>query len=171
MSGDFSSFFPGADVFSRVWSDFASQMMRSGMGMSPGKTTPEVAREARTAMFKAWNDYCDQFLRTPEFIEMMKQSLAGSIQARKQLNDSLGQIQHEVQGASRQDVDQLMLSLRHMERRLVDTMERMSDQLDRFQERLQTLERRIARSQPRPGGVSKKRDEDKPPARRERGQS
>ena len=47
-----------------------------------------------------------------------------------------------MQGVSRQDVDQIMLALRHMERRMVDGMERLSEQLDALDQRLEKLERK-----------------------------
>jgi hypothetical protein len=140
MNDDQQSPFPGPDMFTRMWSDFATQMMRAGTAFSPTSTPPQAAREMRAALFKAWSDYCDQFMRSQEFLGMMQQSLAASIQARKQLNDFLGQVQHEFQGASRHDVDQIMLSMRHMERRFVDAMERLSEQLDRLGERLERME-------------------------------
>lgn len=133
--------FPGADAFTRMWTEFASQMMASGMGFSPQSTPPEAARQARSTMFRAWNEYCDQFMRSGEFLEAMKTSLDGAMQARRQLNEFLGQMQHEFQGASRQDVDQLMASLEHLERRIVDESERISSRLDELAERVEKLER------------------------------
>jgi hypothetical protein len=134
--------FSGLDMFTRMWSDFGEKMMRNGMAFPPTQNAPEAAREMRNTMFKAWSDYCDQFMRSQEFLEMMQQSLSASVTARKQLNEFLGQVQHEMQSVSRQDVDQIMLALRHMERRMVDGMERLSEQLDALDRRLEKLERK-----------------------------
>ncbi len=142
MNEQTSNFFPGADIFTRMWSDFASKSMGAGVAFTPNSTPPEAARQMRSAMFQAWTEYCDQFMRSAEFLDMMKQSLAASIQARKQLNDFLGQVHHEFQGVSRQDMDQIMLSLRHLERRLLDSLERVSGQLDDLGQRLNKLENR-----------------------------
>lgn len=140
MSDNENPFFPGADMFTRAWSDFASQMMKAGVAFTPDSAPPQAAKEIRSAMFKAWGDYCDQFMRSPEFLDMMKQSLSVSVQARKQLNDFLGQVQHDFQGASRQDVDQLMLSFRRLERRIVDEMERLTDKLGDLATRLDQIQ-------------------------------
>ena len=91
-------------------------------------------------MFKAWSDYCEQFMRTPDFLNMMKQSLSASLEARKQLNDFLARTQHELQGASRQDADQIMASIQRMEERLADGMEDMTSRLQRLEGRLEKLE-------------------------------
>ena len=142
MNNDQLGSVPGLDVFTRMWSDFATQMMKSGMTFSPNQTPPQQARDMRSAMFSSWSEYCEQFMRSDEFLGSMKQSMASSVQFRKQLNDFLGQTQHEFQGASRQDVDQIMSSLRRTERRTVDAMERLSDQLEGMSERLDKLEKK-----------------------------
>ena len=95
----------------------------------------------RSAMFKAWSEYCDQFMRSAEFLEMMKQSLTGSVQMRRQLNDYLGQVHHEFQGPSRQDVDQVLASLRQLQRRLEESTEPIAARLDEISRRLDELER------------------------------
>jgi hypothetical protein len=90
----------------------------------------------RSAALDEWARMWDQFLRSPQFLTMMQQSLAGSVQWRKQWNDWLGEVQHQFQGASRQDVDQLMLGLRHLEQRMVDVTEKLNARLDELTERL-----------------------------------
>jgi predicted nuclease with TOPRIM domain len=84
---------------------------------------------------------CDEFMRSPQFQEVMKQSLNNSIQFRKQLNDFLGRMQHEFQGTSRQDVDSLMQVMEHVERRVTDSFERLSERLDELNERLERVEK------------------------------
>jgi transposase len=146
MSNDAFPFFPGPDAFTRMWSDFSSQMMKAGAAFTPDHTPPEAARDMRAAMFRAWSDYCEQFMRSEEFLKMMKQSLSASIEARKQLNEFMGRAHHEFQGVSRQDVDQMMLSMRHMERRVVDALERLDDRLEALDQRIEALERKEHRS-------------------------
>lgn len=134
--------FPGADAFTRMWTEFASKMMGSGMGFFSQSTPPEVARQMRSTMLSAWSEYCDQFMRSDEFLTSMKRSLDVAVQARRQLNDFLGQVQHEMQGASRQDVDQVMAAIEHLERRLLNESQRLSSRLDELSRRLEELEGR-----------------------------
>ncbi len=148
--------FPAADLFTRLWSEFAGKMMSSGMAFSPGNAAPEVSRDMRTAMFRAWSDYCDQYMRSPEFLEMMKQSLGASLEARKQLNDFLGRVQHEFQGASRQDVDQMMSTLQHLEQRIVDRLDDMSAEFAQLQQRMQAIEKMTSKK----SGKKKSHSED-----------
>jgi hypothetical protein len=134
--------FPGADAFAKMWSDFAAKMATSGVAFAPGAAPPDASRQVRGAMFKAMSEACDEFMRSPQFQEMMKQSLNNSIQFRKQLNDFLGRMQHEFQGTSRQDVDSLMQVMEHVERRVTDSFERVSKRLDEIAARLDRVEKR-----------------------------
>jgi hypothetical protein len=136
------SFQQNAEMFTKFWTDFANKMATAGFAAAPGAPPPDATRQVRAAMFKAMGEACDEFMRSPQFQEMMKQSLANSIQFRKQLNEWLGQIQHGFQGTSRQDVDELMQVMKHLD-------QRMSDGFDRLSARLDTLEKRPPKSAPR----------------------
>ena len=135
------TFPPGADLFTNMWEDLASKMGAAGMAFAPAGPLSNASRQARTAMFKAMSEACDEFMRAPQFQDMMKQSLSASIQFRKQLNDWLGRVHHEFQGTSRQDVDQLMEVIGHVERRITDSVERLSSRMDQLNARLERLER------------------------------
>jgi hypothetical protein len=138
-----AGFFPTADMFTRAWSDFASKMMGAGLAFTPDSTPPDAARQMRSAMFQAWSDYFDQFMRSAEFLDMMKQSLTAATQMRRQMNDFLGQVQHDFQGASRQDLDQVIASLRNLERHVTDSTEQISAHLEKLSRRLDKLERTL----------------------------
>jgi hypothetical protein len=141
------AFPPGADPFTRMWEDFASKMGAAGMAFAPEGPLTNASRQARTAMFKAMSEACDEFMRAPQFQDMMKQSLSASIQFRKQLNDWLGRMHHEFQGTSRQDVDQLMEVIGHVERRITDSVERLASRVDQLSARLERMEH------PKPAGT------------------
>jgi hypothetical protein len=136
------SFKQNAEMFTGFWTDFANKMAAAGFAGAPGATPPDATRQVRAAMFKAMGEACDEFMRSPQFQEMMKQSLAHSIQFRKQLNEWLGQMQHEFQGTSRQGLDELMQVMKHLEHR-------MSDGFDRLTARLDALEKRPVKGAPR----------------------
>jgi hypothetical protein len=134
------AFSPGADAFIKMWGEFANKMGAAGVAFAPEATVSDASRQVRTAMFRAMSEACDEFMRAPQFQDMMKQSLSASIQFRKQLNEFLGRIHHEFQGTSRQDVDQLMEVIGHVERRVMDSFERLSSRLDELSARLERIE-------------------------------
>lgn len=129
------SFKQNAEIFTKFWTDFANKMGAAGFAVAPGATPPDATRQVRGAIFKAMGETCDEFMRSPQFQEMMKQSLASSIQFRKQLNEWLGEMQHGFQGTSRQDVDELMQVMKHLEHRMSDGFERLSARLGNLEKR------------------------------------
>jgi len=128
------------DVFGRMWTDFIKRSADAGFSFKPDAPPPEAARSMRDATIKAWAQWWDEYLRSPQFVQNMKQSMDAAIQARKQVNDWMGKAHHEMGGASRQDVDELMLTLRHVERRIADATERLGDRLASLEARLDALD-------------------------------
>jgi gas vesicle protein len=117
----------------RLWTDSVLRMTQAAAagapawlpwGAAPGPATPaDVPRQLRNAMLDAWGQWWDRFLRSPEFLETMKGSLEASTQWRKQLNEWLGNVHHQLQGVSRQDLDAVMSELQHVEERLMDAVQ------------------------------------------------
>jgi hypothetical protein len=147
---------PAPDLFTKMWSDFAAQMMRAGTSFTPERTPPDLNQEMRSAMFKAWSEYLDQFMRSPDFLQAMQQSMNTSLKARKQWNDFMGQLQHGLQLATRQDVDQVLSSLHHAERRIIDRIEELTEQLDALESKVESG----ARAKSKSGGKKKKNEDD-----------
>ena len=68
---------------------------------------PRSLGSSGTAQLKWWSDYCSRFMRSPEFLAAMRNSMAAVTESRKQANDMLGEMQHVLQGATREDIDRL----------------------------------------------------------------
>jgi uncharacterized protein YukE len=142
------NFAAGSELFVKLWSDLATKMMAAGMATPPGSNPPEAARQFRASMLKAMAESCDEFMRSPQFLDMMKQSMHGAIEYRKQMNDFLARMHHEWQGNSRQDFDQLLAALHRLETRLNDGFDRVSGRLEELDKRTSAVEL---------GGAGKKR--------------
>jgi BMFP domain-containing protein YqiC len=127
---------PGMNTFAKMWSDFVTESMRAGLSFSIDRAPPEVSRDMQSQMLKAWGDYCEKFMRSEDFLSMLKQSLSVSVEARKQFNDMLANTQHELQLASRQDVDQIMATLQRMEHSMVDYLEELAARLSDLEHKL-----------------------------------
>src|SRR3954462_13916115 len=82
-----SSPFDAAQTMANIWMDFATKI--STAGLSPESDPPQAAKQVRGAVFDSMTQYSNQFLRSPQFLQMMKQSLDASIAFRKQMNDFL----------------------------------------------------------------------------------
>ena len=137
-------FTQGQNQFQKMWTDFASKMGMAGVSFSPDTTPPDAARAMRSTFFKAWSEYCEQYMRSPEFLDSWKKAMDGAIQFRRQMNQSLGQMHHDFGGTSRQDVDHLMQSMTHLERRLVDSQERAAASVEKMAKSIAALEEKLA---------------------------
>ena len=125
----------GAD-WAGAWFDVLSKLAASVPPVGLDGVPPDVARQAQAAQLKWWNEYCSQLMRSPSFLEAMKQSMASASRSRKQANEFLGEMQHSLQGATREDIDHLSRSFRRHE-------EHASVALRDIRRRLADLSRRV----------------------------
>lgn len=149
MSDETSTKSDGAEACSRMWADFASKVAAASLSFAPSASPPEAAGQVRNALFGAAEQYWTEFMRSPEFLEAMKQAMDGAIAFRKQLNEVLTRAHHEAQGVAREDIDSVMLCIRHMETRILDRIDEVASRLDRISERLEALEgQRVPKAPP-----------------------
>ncbi len=125
-----------------IWTDFATKMMSAGMSVEPGESPPDAAKQIRGAVFEAMSQYVNQFMRSEQFLEMMKKSMDASIAWRKQMNDFLTQAHHAGQGVALGDVADLHATVRHLEQRTLDCIETICHKLDEISKRLEAIEQR-----------------------------
>lgn len=128
------------DMFTRMWSDFATKMASNGFTMPRDQSPQDAAKQMRDTFFAAWSDACEKYMRSSEFQQMMRDSMKAAIELRKQMNEQMGQMQHTMQGASRQDIDKLMQNVQNLEGRFAETYEQLVDCLEAVTTRLDKLE-------------------------------
>lgn len=151
------------DVFTRMWVDFANKMAMSSLAFQAGSTPPEAGREVRGAAFKAMSDYFEELMRSPQFLDAMKQSMDTALNLRKQFDSFLSTMQHEMQGVAREDVDSLMLTMRHMETRMLDRMEDLAGRIDALEQQLKAAKKTPANGH----AQSRRRPQPEPAAKQE----
>jgi hypothetical protein len=136
MSDETTKAYGYAEDLTKMWAEFASKVATAGFSFAPNAPPPEAAGQVRDALFRAAEQYWVEFMRSPQFLEAMKQSMDAAIAFRKQVNDFLTRTRHEAQGTARDDIDALMLCIRHLETRMLDRMDELESRLDRISERL-----------------------------------
>ena len=109
------------------------------MGMDADAPS-DAARQMRGAMFGALAQSAEQFMRSPQFLEMMRDWISASISCRKQLNQFFTGVHHSTESVAQQDVENLLLSLRHLEGRMVERTEQLVNKLESIEQRLDRLE-------------------------------
>ncbi len=125
-----------AAAFQKIWIESMSKFMQAAYSMGPESTPPEMARLIRNGVFQSLAKSWEEFMRSPQFLQGMRQWMDGMITFRKLTNDYLAGVRNELQAPSRDDIDQVLLAMRHMEKRLLDRVDELSDQMSEVQEQL-----------------------------------
>ena len=118
-----------AVAFQKIWMESATKIMQAAFTMGPNSPPPEILRQIRTGIFQALANSWEEFMRSPQFLEGMKQWTENAISFRKLSNDFMAKIRNELQAPSRDDMDSIMLTIRHVEKRLLDRIDDLAAQL------------------------------------------
>jgi hypothetical protein len=146
--------------FLRLWRESAARILEAAGTFTPETLPPEMLRRIRAGLFQALENSWNEFMRSPQFLEGMKQMMDGAVAFRRMSADFLTRMREELQAPGREDIDDVLLALREMEVRL--------------NRRVDELAAQVAKSggvvsgakEPRPGGASPKR---RPAGRRRSG--
>jgi hypothetical protein len=143
MSGETNSSSGDPSDFIRQWFDMASEVAEACRPWGIDQFSAETMRQARANAMKIWSDYWEQFLRSAPFLSAEKQCMAGGLEYRKQMHEFLGQLHHEMQFATAQDIDQLMRRLRRMGEDQREQFDEISSQLSDVAEQLEAIAERL----------------------------
>ena len=127
-------------VFAKMWSEFASKLASAGFTMPQDESPVDMAKQMRNTFFSSWTEACDRYMRSEEFLQMMRESMKAAIDLRRQLNEQLGEVHSAMQGASRQDIDRMMQSIEHLDGRVTETYEQLVECLETVSSRLDAIE-------------------------------
>jgi hypothetical protein len=133
-------------AFQKIWGETFSKLMQAGFTFSPESAPPEFLRQMRSGIFQALGQSWEHFLRSPQFMEGMKQWMDNAMAFRKMSSDFFTKVRHETQTTSREDIDSVMLAVRHMETRVLDRVEELAAQIDEVSKRLNANERGSTRT-------------------------
>src|SRR5215510_4744985 len=89
--------------FQKMWADSMSRMMHAAFASEPNSAPPEVLRQIRSGIFQALAQSWDEFMRSPQFLEGMKQWMDNAVNFRKMSNDFMAKVRNEMQAPSRED--------------------------------------------------------------------
>ena len=119
-----------------VWSKF-----------SLGSPPLEEMREMRGGMLKVLAETWDEYMRTPQFMEMMKASLNGALDLKRMARDGMNRVHEQFENPSKKDIDGVLLAIRHVEGRLLDRLEGLDDRVAKLDEKIDKVDQRIARQE------------------------
>ncbi|HKQ46768.1 MAG TPA: hypothetical protein VJZ71_01725 [Phycisphaerae bacterium] len=143
------------DPFSQFWGDFFSRV-----GMSPASAaapqTPSPSKEAVQQMqrvfFDALAKYCDDFMRSEQFLKMMKETMDRSLAFKQQVDQFLANLQRGMQSPAKADMDDLGGLLRSIEERVLSRLSALEDKVAAVEETRRTGRSAKASQAQRPSG-------------------
>jgi hypothetical protein len=136
MSDNFEKTAEQAAAFQKIWMDSMSKILQTAFAFGNNSPPPDVLKQIRSGIFQALAQSWEDFMRSPEFLESMKQWMDTAINFRKMSNDFMAKVRNEIQAPSRDDIDTVMLTVRHMEKRLLDRVEDLAGKIDQLDSRL-----------------------------------
>src|SRR5437763_15949037 len=105
MSDDFEKTAEQMAAFQKIWAESISKTMQTAFSMAPNSAPPEVLRKIRSGLFQALAQSCDEFMRSPQFLEGMKQCMDYAINFRKMSIDFMEKVRNEFHSPSGEDND------------------------------------------------------------------
>jgi len=118
-----------AAAFAKMWSDSCSRLMQAAMSYSPETAPPELLRQIRGGLMQALTQSWQEYLRSPQFLEGMKQMMDQAVAFRKFSAEVLTKTRHATEGVAHDDIQSLRAVLSQMESRLARQMDALSAQI------------------------------------------
>jgi len=138
---------PGFDpaVWQQFWNQMTSNMMSAtsaaggdrSRSAPPGSFDPgDIARQMQNAFLDAMANWCDEYLRSPQFLDMMKKSLDTSLAMRRELEEFMRKASGNAFGDSLASGIDPAGIIQAAEERMTEKLEEISDRLDAIEQEL-----------------------------------
>ncbi len=138
-----------ADPFGEFWGDMFARM-GAAMPGADSSSSQVAAKQAQRTFFDALAKYCDDYMRSKPFLEMMRRSMDQSLQFKQQVDQFLTQLHRGAQSPAKDDVDDLSGLLRSIEQRVLS-------RLDALERKVAAVEGRRAAASGAKAGASRRR--------------
>jgi hypothetical protein len=139
--------FDQVTAFQKLWTDSFANMTSVWSQFSPSSPPPEQMREMRGGMLKVLAETWDEYMRTPLFMEMMTASLNGALDLKRMARDGMNRVHEQLESPSKEDIDGVLLAIRHAERRLLDRLEGLDDRVANLDQKIDKVDQRIAKQE------------------------
>ena len=145
MSDNMEKYFDQVAAFQKLWMDSLANMTGVWSQFSPGSPPADEMRKMRGGMMQVLAETWDAYLRTPQFMEMMKASLDGALDLKRLARDGMNRVHEQFENPSKNDIDDVLLAVRHVERRLLDRLEGLDDRVANLDKKIDKVEQRISK--------------------------
>jgi hypothetical protein len=128
-----------ASALMKIWAESWTKLAEGSFSFSPGAAPPEMLRQMRSGFLQALARCWDDYLRSPEFAKRMKEMMDGALAVRKLSNEILAKTQRDLGVVNHEDLDAVLLSLRHLQNRVLDRLDGISNQVAALNQRLDQM--------------------------------
>jgi hypothetical protein len=146
MSDNLNKAFDQVAAFQKLWIDSFANLAGIWSQFSLASPAFDEMRKMRSGMLKLLAETWDEYMRTPRFMEMMKASLNGALDFKRMARDGINRVHEQFENPSKEDVDAVLLAIRHVERRLLDRLEGLDNRVANLDEKIDKVEQRIAKA-------------------------
>ena len=171
MINTMNNTFEQAASFQKIWMDSVTNMAGAFSQFSPASPPPEQLRGLRTSMLKVLGETWNEFMRSPQFMEVMKLSINGAFDMRTMMKENMNKIHEQFETPTKEDVDGILLAIRHVERRVLDRLEGMEERLGNYTDGLEQIEARLEKLDARIGKTTQRGETAPSPAKRNEGRT
>ncbi len=121
---------PSMDPFAGFWQDMMAKMNPTGMGQPFAPNSEDASKQMRRVFFDFWATQCEEYMRSEQFLDAMKQSMENAMAFKQQTNDFLSRVLKDTPMPTKTDTDSLMLVLRSFEEKVLTRLESISRRVD-----------------------------------------
>ena len=147
MNDNLNKGFDQVAAFQRLWTDSFANMASVWSQFTPSSPPSDEMRKLRGGMLKVLAETWDEYMRTPLFMEMMKGSLNGALDLKRMARDGMNRVHEQFETPSKEDIDGVLMAIRHVERRLLDRLEGLDDRVANLDEKIDKVDQRIAKQE------------------------
>ncbi|MBV8281867.1 MAG: hypothetical protein JO347_07360 [Candidatus Eremiobacteraeota bacterium] len=144
MSNDMNKGFEQVAAFQKLWLDSFAKMADVWSQYSAGSPPFDEMRKMRGGMLQVLAEIWDEYMRTPQFMEIMKASLNGALDLKHIAREGMNRVHEQIETVSKQDIDDVLLAIRHVERRLLERLEGLDERVANLDEKIDEVDQRIA---------------------------
>src|ERR1700751_2142177 len=139
MSDNTGKIFDQVTAFQKLWMDSFTDMAGVWSQYSASSPPSDEMSKMRGGMLKVLAETWDEYMRTPQFMEMMKASLNGTLDLKRMARDAMNRVHEQFENPSKEDIDGVLLATRHVERRLLDRLEGLDDRVAKLDEKIDEI--------------------------------
>lgn len=146
MEEKFQESLKQAAAFQKMWMDSMSGMARVWSDYSPNNPPPDELKKMRNGVLQVVSQTWDEYMRSPEFMQAMRDNLNNSMQWQKWAKDNANKVQSAMGSATKVDMEGVLVAIQHVERRVLDCLDDMQSKLQGVQKEIEGAQAKNAKA-------------------------